>query len=476
MKKISGNSGLPDIAITGTALLALVLFKIPHLSLPCFWDEAWSYLPAILKMAETTPSLLPDPSATDLFRGHPLLFYAAAALWIKIFGHSFVAMRIFPLLVSMGLLVVFYLFSKRYFGRKIAVISMLFLLIQAVFLAQSSMLLPETGLALLNLLAIGAFLSGKRGAYVIWSILLVLTKESGLVLPLACLALHFAEPLWNRGKHFGTSLIPRSGYLWIPLLVAGSFLIVQKAVMGWFFFPEHIGLLRFSITSVIQRLGGYASFLFIGFGRNLLTLTAAASLIYLVIRKARFSSEEIRVIIPLTAFLAAYLLFLSLNFYSPRYLLSILPAFLLLCLVLISKATAQWPVAGYFILFVVTGNNLWFTLDRRTDSDHNLGFADAVEVHRQAVLYCDQQNWQDRPLATHFLMRYYLEHPSAGYVTAGREFLNVSPGISDSTQVAVISSTEFTKDFQARIDSSHFLPVRRFEKRNAWAVIYGKPR
>jgi hypothetical protein len=49
----------PDWAVLVPALLALVFFKIPQLPLPSFWDEAWSYLPAILNMAETGPSLSP---------------------------------------------------------------------------------------------------------------------------------------------------------------------------------------------------------------------------------------------------------------------------------------------------------------------------------------------------------------------------------------------------------------------------------
>ena len=141
-----------DWVILLPILLILVIFKIPQLYLPAFWDEAWSYLPAIMRMAERGPSLLPDPQTAELFRGHPLFFYALVSLWIKFFGTSFFAMRLLPLLVSMLLLIVLFYFSKKYFGRMIAATATLFLLIQAVFLAQSSMLLPEMLLALLSLL------------------------------------------------------------------------------------------------------------------------------------------------------------------------------------------------------------------------------------------------------------------------------------------------------------------------------------
>ena len=37
----------------------LLIIQIPNLSLPYFWDEAWSYFPAIYKMYEIGPGLLP---------------------------------------------------------------------------------------------------------------------------------------------------------------------------------------------------------------------------------------------------------------------------------------------------------------------------------------------------------------------------------------------------------------------------------
>jgi 4-amino-4-deoxy-L-arabinose transferase-like glycosyltransferase len=461
-----------DWVFLAPVLLALVLFKIPQLSLPSFWDEAWSYLPAILNMAENGPSLLPDPQTAELFRGHPLFFYALASFWVNCFGTSFFAMRMLPLILSMVLLIVLYLFSKKYFGRKIALITTVLMLIQSVFVAQSSMLLPEMLLALLSLLTLDAFLSGKKIRFILWGTLLALTKETGLVLILACILIRIIEPWWNKEAGNLRNRIASSWHLALPVILTSVFFIAQKIIMGWFFFPEHIGLLNFTAGSVLHRLGGYTSYLFIGFGRNLLSITTGAALVVLLIRKTGIEAEKRKVIYSILLFSVLYMLFLSVNFYSPRYLLSVLPLFILLCVFVISEASAPFRVPQYIVLLVIFANNLWFTWDKRTDADHNLGYADAVEVTQRVTSFCSQQKWHDRCIATHFLMRQYLVLPSAGYVGESGVFTNLGPAVTDSTVIAILSSVEYSAAFRQQIREREGTLVKRFEKRNSWSEVY----
>jgi 4-amino-4-deoxy-L-arabinose transferase-like glycosyltransferase len=461
-----------DWAILVPVLLALVFFKIPQLSLPAFWDEAWSYLPAIRKMAETGPTLLPDPQTADLFRGHPLFFYFLSSLWVTVSGNSFPVMRLFPLAISLTLLIVLYFFAKKYFGRKIAAAATLLMLIQSVFLAQSSMMLPEMLLALLTLLTLDAFLSEKKGTFILWGTLLALTKETGLVLILTCIFIRIIEPLRNNESKTFRDRIPASWHLAVPLLVTALFFITQKIIMGWFFFPEHIGFLDFSFSSVLQRIGGYSAYLFIGFGRNLLSIVTGGALLLLILRKTGIKPERRNVIFTLLIFLVLYMMFLSINFYSPRYLLSILPFFILLCVFVISEASESFRYLQYVIFLVIFANNLWFTWDKRTDADHNLGYADAVGVTEQVTAFCSQKNWQDQHIATHFLMREYLVLPAAGYIGEAGVFKHLEPAVTDSTDVAIISSTEYSGAFMQQIRDHSGTLVKRFEKRKSWSEVY----
>lgn len=472
MKKPFIKQTWRDWIILGPLLLALVLFKIPQLSLPSFWDEAWSYLPAILNMAETGPSLLPDPQTAELYRGHPLFFYFTSSVWVAVFGRSFIMMRLFPLIISMLLLTVLYIFANKHFGRKIAAVTTLFMLVQSVFIAQSSMLLPEMMLALLSLLTLDAFLSGKKVRFILWGTLLALTKETGLVLIISCILIRIIEPWWNKETKPFKDRITASRHLLVPLLMTALFFITQKIIMGWFFFPEHIGLLSFSFSSVIHRLGGYSSWLFIGFGRNLLSITAGAALVVLFIRKTGIEAEKLKAIYSILLFAVLYMIFLSVNFYSPRYLLSVLPLFILLCVFVISVASEPYRYLHYLILLVIFANNLWFTWDKRTDADHNLGYADAVAVTKQVTAFCSEQNWEDRHIATHFLMRQYLALPSAGYIGETGVFRHLETAVTDSTDIAVISSVEYTAAFRKQIQDRNGILVKRFERRNSWSEVY----
>ena len=65
--------------------LIFIIFKLPHLSLPYYSDEAWSYIPAIHMMETNGLSMLPDALPPDVSRGHPLLFYFLGALWMRVF-------------------------------------------------------------------------------------------------------------------------------------------------------------------------------------------------------------------------------------------------------------------------------------------------------------------------------------------------------------------------------------------------------
>jgi len=140
-------------------LLAVIIIfigvKIPFLSLPYYWDEAWAYGPAIRTMESTGLGILPNALPPELSRGHPLLFHFLGAGWMKLFGTSVTAAHIFPLLVSVLLLVAVYAFGKKIFlSSKAGFTAAFALALQPIFLAQSGLLSPEVLLALFSLVSV----------------------------------------------------------------------------------------------------------------------------------------------------------------------------------------------------------------------------------------------------------------------------------------------------------------------------------
>ncbi len=138
-------------------LIVLILFAIarwPALNYPFYIDESWSYAPGVALMYEHGPSLMPN--AIDLFysRGHPLLFYASAALWMKVFGASHFAQHAFALFISLLTLVAAHEVCLRLFNKTTANFALLIAPLQVMFFVQSAMLLPEMMITLLALLAL----------------------------------------------------------------------------------------------------------------------------------------------------------------------------------------------------------------------------------------------------------------------------------------------------------------------------------
>ena len=124
-------------------VVILLLIQIQHLSIPYFWDEAWSYMVAVKKMAELGPSLLPGAVPIDYCKGHPQLFYFISSLWMNLFPNSILCMRILPLIVSIGLLLVVFFGLKKLINLETANVGILLVGVQSTFLAQSILVLPE---------------------------------------------------------------------------------------------------------------------------------------------------------------------------------------------------------------------------------------------------------------------------------------------------------------------------------------------
>ncbi len=143
---------------------SVIAFKWVALSLPFFWDEAWVYMPAIRTMSEQVPSIMPASIHPDLYTGHPLLFYFLASSWIKIFGYSLFKVHLFPLLISVSLLVSIYFIVFKWTNSWFsAFLSVLLLAMQPIFLAQSTFLLIEVWLALLFLWSFYFLFNRKLG-------------------------------------------------------------------------------------------------------------------------------------------------------------------------------------------------------------------------------------------------------------------------------------------------------------------------
>jgi 4-amino-4-deoxy-L-arabinose transferase-like glycosyltransferase len=452
--------------------LILFFFKLPSFYLPHFWDDAWPYSAGINQMYEHGLSLLPGAVSFDVSRGHPLLFHFLFAAWMKLAGTSLFAMHMLAFILSAMLLYAVYYFCKAHFSEEAGMLSALFLIVQPLFIAQSTLVLPEMLLALFLLLALHFFLLRKYFFYVLFASCALLTKETGIVLIVTLLLslwiLHGEEPS-VRQKVKVTALI------FLPVLLAVWFFIIQKIKTGFFFLPLYTENENFAVNTVLKKLHDYSASFFIYSGRNMVSVSILISLAWIYFnKKNRVNSEHIKILSLLGIFIALFLLFSSLSFYSPRYLLSILPAFLIIAAYLLIHAFQKINVIAYLSGFIIMGAALMHCAQRTPVTDHSPAYTDAIEVSRLAVIHCEQNNLFDKPITTTFLLRNYLENYYCGYLSSERNFKNVNRVAEDDSYFLIRCSFENSDEINELIKTSQWELIKRFDKNFSWTEIYSR--
>jgi 4-amino-4-deoxy-L-arabinose transferase-like glycosyltransferase len=455
--------------ILAPILLLLFLIKIPDFSLPYFWDEAWSYIPAIKEFVIRGPSLMPDSISPELYRGHPLLFYFLSSTWMKVFGDEIWTTRLFPFLISVILIISIYRFVKNTFNKETAVLTTTIFFMQSVFLAQSTFLLPEVLLTLFTVLTFHSYLHGNKMITALWLTLALFTKESGIIIWISIAFFTLLKTIKNIKSISWLDVVKSFSYLLIPISFIAIFFVIQKLRVGWFFFPEHIGYITWK--AFFHKLDSRSSYLFIYMGRNLITITGLIALFILIIRKDKELKQKREEIIQILLFSVFYLIFSSINFFTKRYLLPVLPFTITVFIFMIYYAFKKYKLVLICIFLILMINNLWFTIKIRKGNDDTLGYRDMIFVHKQAVDYCEQNSFYDKTIAAHFLTYKNITDKNLGYLTGDKAFEKVSTSIDSTTDLVIISSVDHDKIWYEKIKEYNGTLIKRFERKNCWTEI-----
>ncbi len=454
-------------AIAIISLIIFVILKWSDVKLPYFWDEAWSYGPAVYHMYEKGPSLLPGVISDWDSRGHPLLFYFLAALWLKIFGYSILNAHLFALTISIVLSLSVYFILGKYFNYRVALAGMITLMCQEIFFVQSIMLMPEVLLALFALLVFFSYFENKILWFNFFATCSIFTKETGIAILLTVFLYDIYKNCNNTLKYI---IFRQLKLFTIPAVLISIFFIIQKLTYGWFFYPDHIGKMTNHISEILNRFNGYSLFLFFRHGRNLMSITILIFIIILFFKKISEDNKKSFYQFSLL-FIIIYLLLLAINFPTLRYLLSIFPFFVIIFVLAIESLIFKKNWFFWLTVIVFSSISGYYTYANREISDVSLGYRDMVEVHKNTVKFLEENNLYDEKIATHFLMIYNLTHPEIGYLSAGKKFNHVSSTIdTTSTKYVIVSNIEqeFANPIVHKIDS---ITIKTFSKNNAWCKI-----
>ncbi len=502
------------IVFISTVILLFSAFKVSYLGLPYYWDEAWSYAPAVRAMHDAGPSLLPGSIDPTLSRGHPLFFYFSVSSWMYLVGDNRMVQHAFILLISIGVLVTVFLLGYVTDSPWIGAGASALTACCEPFLAQSGILLPEVLLTFGILLTILFFIKKNSIGYLISASVTLLIKESALVLILTLLVIQCIDMLKTRNDG-----IKQLFFITTPLLIPVSFFILQYLQFGWVFFPEHISLMEIDIKTIIYKLkitfyeiferqGMIVLTYIFAFGTVLFTRHVSwyykliMALLYITAIKVLFGRWTLpllpTLVIPVGCmfvlllthirwldrkkaersqfhmisfgFILAYLLFTALNFYTNRYLIPIYPLFILLVLSAIHGIVPKYKDLITTSLVFIFGVILLTQIDAEGDvGDARLSYRDDVLLHSEMIRYFEDRNWYNEVFVAPFTVIYYMSDPFSGYLSGSRTFPHAQGILNEHTRFVIKTHSS---DSLHSSYTNGFQLLKRFEQGNAWSEVY----
>ncbi len=406
------------------------LFKLSHLSVPYFWDELGVYSRAALYMFDHRISLMPDALPGELSRGHPLLCAAIFAAGYNIIGPHVWVGHLTALLFSCALLFLLYRFAEKFFGHETAILAPVLLVLQPVFIAQSSMVLPEIMLSFFCTLSLYAYLNGRFFQLALFSTLAILVKETAVALPF-CIGLLELIKAFRNG--FEKKDIVKFCLICMPLAAWILFLVIQKVQNGWFFFPLHKAYVSFSPASIWPRLGYYLSFLLKGQGRYTWTIMILLSCLLLVWRNKNevFTRKFIveytgrrkwQVALIVTLYILIALLVSILNFHLARYVLLVMPVLCMLvaAVVMYLIQNVKNRMVTVLILLSLTMPLLYYK-GSSFNVDADMSYIDIVDAQKELTSYLNTVADAHSKIISDFPVYHGLIEKRSGYSTVEYE-------------------------------------------------------
>ena len=455
-------------------MLFLMVLKLEHFHLPFYWDESWSYGKAVAVMVEHGPSLNPASVDQEVFRGHPLFFYFLTSAVGSLFGFTPVVMHSFMFLLSMGLLVWYAYIMSQWFGQRVSVIASILICSNQMFGVQSSFLLPEVLIGFLCVITIFYFLQNNFIGYFLCGSALILTKESAVVL-FGVLGLYFVVSALREKINFKRFV--QSGLFYAaPILTFVLFLGVQKIKWGWFLFPEHVSMMDLSWGVVKSKTIVFYKTLFY-FNENLyfLLLVFAALLLrtFGFRQKLSLTKKQKNVLFIIALFVVGYTYFSAINFYTVRYLLSLL--FMLLIPISLMVGSVQLPKYFHefgvvlFISYSIFFLQLKPYYQTAESGDCSWGYAAAVKVRSELISQA-VTDYPTKSFFADFLMGTNMKDHRLGYVSK-----NQKPKVVefDQGEMILLSKIEENAWYAGGLkDTNQFERVLRMEEQFFWGELY----
>ncbi|MBZ5607835.1 MAG: hypothetical protein LAP38_06240 [Acidobacteriia bacterium] len=386
--------------------IAAVVFLVhaPYLALPYFWDELGQFVPAALDIYHDL-AWVPHSTVPN---AHPPGVMAYLALVWKIFGYSIPATRAAMLLLA-GCAAFLAILLARQLSLNLrgwwVLAPALLLVLDPLFYMQAMMAQLDMPAALFTLLALFLFLTDRHKAAALASTALVLSKETGALLPLILGAALLIDPARRKFAAF---------YLAPFLALAVWFLVLWRAT-GHLFGDAgftHYNLI-YSLHPVRAALSLIRRFyyLFLADFRWVGTLAILAAWR----RSAIYSTRAWKIT---GLFVAAHVVMVSLlgGAELERYLLPVIPLLYVAMAAALVTLRARWRNLGIAVAAAGLLAGLFVNPLFPFPYENNLAMVDFVQLHRAAAQLLERQH-PDQTVYTAWPLTQALRDPVFGYVT-----------------------------------------------------------
>ncbi len=466
----------------------------PLLRLPYFWDEAGQFVPAALDILRQG-SWVPRSASPNI---HPPAVMAyLAGVW-KVAGYEPLATRGAMLLIgASGLLVAFLLAIElcREAPSRPALLVPILLAVSPLYFAQSMLAQLDAPATVFTALALLLFLQDRLKLSAATCVVLVLVKETGLLVPAVFCVWLLREKRWRDAAWFLAPALPLAGWV----------VVLMRQTGHWAGNAEFV---RYNLEYPLEpvRLG-------VALLRRLYYLFAAdfhwigtAAILYTWKRSSVFRSRHWRVAWLLVLAHVALVTVLG-GAVLDRYLLPIVPVVYTAMAVGLASFNPAPRVlcAAALVVGVAAGN--WINPPYPFPYEDNLAFSDFVMLQKESADFV-ARSFQNAQVETAWPLTIELARPELGFVPRamavhslpdftlptleGRDwgkadvvviFLRTWDTPVNLMRIPAVQG--FWQRFcgyapsATREEVERFVPLRltaRFERRGQWLDVYANPR
>lgn len=386
--------------------LGLILFltHIPYLRLPYFWDELGQFVPAALDILRDG-AWIPHSTVPN---AHPPAVMAYLALMWRIVGYSIPATRLAMLALAALTVVATFLLAQKFHrtAHTLAtpLLACIFLLADPLFYTQSMMAQLDMPAMLFTALALLLFLSDRHLAAALACTALVLSKETGVILPLIFLAFTFRDP--TRSKYTPYYLAPFAALaIWFFALWRTTGYIFGDPGFTHYNTMYSLNPVRASVA-LLRRL----YYLFIGDFRWIGALAILAAW-----QRSRIYNTRAWKIAG--TFSAAHVLLVSVlgGATLERYLLPVLPLLYIATADALLTLRPRWRYVAVPALTAGLVAGLFINPPFPFPYENNLAMADFIDLHRSTAQFLEHA-YSRSTISTAWPLTQALRNPAFGYV------------------------------------------------------------